>query len=367
MKNHELLDLIGEVDEDYVLAAGDNVTRPRFGWKKLAACAACAALVLCAYPVYRLAAGGANSECYALHGYTVMEGGGTLDTQADVKLPAGGVNGQAAFAPDIIPGGAYVSGEAEDDAGYESMDGIGYNVPGQDAPSQEVAQAQYNGLLQGLGGQWGYEPETYPDWYGGAWIDNSYYPEAKLAVAIVDGFRTAELEAQIKSWCGGEIVFTDAKYSLEHLNSLMDPAVESAKGTGLSCGIGIDLEENCLTMDLYSLSGEPVPDRVLATLATLDPAGDAIRVRVFVEKLSLADDAVKGPTPPDQPADAAVFDGAWAEPIDPTEFSVPEEKPVPNEKAEPNPAPGTVQFAEELPEVTETERPAYYGLLPHDE
>ena len=46
MKNHELLDILGEVNGDYVLAAEDNVVRPRFRWRTLAACAACAALVL---------------------------------------------------------------------------------------------------------------------------------------------------------------------------------------------------------------------------------------------------------------------------------------------------------------------------------
>ena len=53
MKNYELLDMIGDVNEDYVQAADSNVVRPRFQWKALAACAACAALVLCAYPVWQ--------------------------------------------------------------------------------------------------------------------------------------------------------------------------------------------------------------------------------------------------------------------------------------------------------------------------
>ena len=48
MKNHELLDLIGDVNEDYVLEAGNDVVKPRFGWKKLAVGAAGAALVLLA-------------------------------------------------------------------------------------------------------------------------------------------------------------------------------------------------------------------------------------------------------------------------------------------------------------------------------
>ncbi|MFG6352841.1 MAG: hypothetical protein K1W21_14825, partial [Oscillospiraceae bacterium] len=55
MKNHELLDLIGDVSEDYVQAADGKVIRPKFRWKAVAACAACAALVLGAYPAYQAA------------------------------------------------------------------------------------------------------------------------------------------------------------------------------------------------------------------------------------------------------------------------------------------------------------------------
>ncbi len=54
MKDYELLDMIGEVNEDYVREADGNVVRPRFRWKTLAACAACAALALGAYPLLRL-------------------------------------------------------------------------------------------------------------------------------------------------------------------------------------------------------------------------------------------------------------------------------------------------------------------------
>ena len=45
MKNHELLDLLGEAGEDYVRAAGENVVRPKFRWKTIAA-AACLCLAL---------------------------------------------------------------------------------------------------------------------------------------------------------------------------------------------------------------------------------------------------------------------------------------------------------------------------------
>ena len=91
MKNHELLDLIGDVSEDYVQAADGKVIRPKFRWKAVAACAACAVLVLGAYPAYQAAHP-------PLHSYTVLEGGG-MTTQGDVKAPAGGT-----FGPGIIPG-----------------------------------------------------------------------------------------------------------------------------------------------------------------------------------------------------------------------------------------------------------------------
>ena len=80
MKNHELLDIIGEVDESYIQSADSNVVRPRFPWKTLAACAACAALALGAWPIYRAV----NPP---LHAYTVVEGGGVMDTQREVKVP----------------------------------------------------------------------------------------------------------------------------------------------------------------------------------------------------------------------------------------------------------------------------------------
>lgn len=326
MKNHELLDMIGEADEDYVLEAGNSVARPRFRRKTLAACAACAALVLAAYPMYR-------AFNPPLHDYTVVEGGGTLDTQMELKVPAGGAD---IPAPAPVPGGAYVG----DDSGQEGgIDGIGYAVPGQAAPVQEEAMAQYDGLLRGLGGQGGYEPGTYPDWFGGAWIDNDYYPEAKLAVAIVDGFRTAELEAKIQDWCGGGVVFKDVKYSWEYLFALQDQAVDAITnpGYGLQCGVGVDVMDNCLGVDLYS--DKDIPRQVLAGLARLDPDGDAIRVRVFANTLSVTNQLVKDPAPNEPAPDehAAIDPEARATPVTPIDGS----EPAPGGRTEP--APGAVQ------------------------
>ena len=295
MKNHELLELIGDVNEDYVLEAGDNVVKPRFGWRKLAVCAACGLLVLGAYPMYRMSQSQEPSGLLPLHDYTIVEGG-ALTTQGEEKVPARGTD---ASAP---------SGE---DSGQEGIDGIGYDVPGQDAPVQEKAAAQYDALIKN-GGVLAAEPDL--DWYGGAWIDNSYSPEAKLAVAIVDGLRTPELEAQIEEWCGGEVVFQDVNYSWSHLDQLMASVSEVLDGTGLFCGIGVDVMENCLGVDLYS-DGKDIPKEVLVKLGQLDPKGDAIRVRVFAGKLdTLTDEAVKGPAANSEPDAYAPVPGGVTHP-----------------------------------------------------
>ncbi len=316
--------MIGEAGEDYVLEAGNNVVKPRSRWKILAACAACAALIAAAYPIYRAAHP-------ALHDYTVMEGG-SLTTQGDVKAPAG----SGADAPAPAPSEAYVGG----DAGQEGIDGAYYGVPGQDAPAQEAAMEQYDNFWRNLG--LSYAEGEYPEWCSGVWIDNSYQPEARLAVAIVDGFRTPELEAQIVSGCGGEVIFKDVKYTWAHLKGLMEQVVELLDGTGLCCGIGVDGEANCLGVDLYS--DQAIPDEILAELARLDPDGDAIRVRVFAGQTINTDivkgcdpGIVEGPVPEpapidgdeqDPPAEVSIAPGG-ARPIEDYEQDIPAETAQP--------------------------------------
>jgi len=338
VKNHELLDLIGGVNEDYVRAADSDVVRPRFQWKGWAA-AACAALVLCAYPVWRMTHADRTLEQNAaapLHAYTVAGGGGSaLTEEAGIKAPAGVPDPE----PTTIPEGAYIAGQRV------------CHEPGQDAAVDEEAAGQYDGLLQGMGGEGGGEPDAYPEWFAGAWIDHGGAPAAPawLTVAIVDGFRTSELEARVLAWCGGtgKIEFRDAKYSHDYLNSLMDPVVQllddtSAGSTGLTCGIGVNVVENCLGVDVY---GSDVPDCVLAGLSKLDPDGDAIRVRLFPNSF-LEPDVVKGPAA--EPAVEPVPGGARAEPaIEKDEQNFPDEdEQVP---AQTSAAPG----------VQETSMPAY--------
>lgn len=341
MKSYELLDVLGDVNEDYVRAADANVVRPRSRWKALVACAACAVLVLAAYPVYR--AGQPK-----LHDYTVMEGGvgEALETDLDemVKAPAGGPAADTDSAPEatMINGADKGGASMYKEQGGE-IDGSVYSAPAEDAPADEDAAAQYSKLLQGMGGVDGLEPAVYPDWFAGAWLEQD-----ALAVAVVDGFRTPELEAEVAGWCGGEVVFRDAKYSYPHLNSLMEQTVALLDGTGLSCGIGVYVMDNCVGVDLYG-DGAAVPDDILEKLARLDPDGDAIRVRLFTERLSTYDHDETGMKDPvaDSRAIATPSAGS-AQPA-----------------AKPSAAPGgvTQPSVNESPTRTENGQPAHYDLL----
>ena len=342
MKNYELLDMVGDVNEEYVQAADSNVVQPRFRWKTLAACAACAALVLGAYPAYRAA----NPP---LHDYVVMEGegGGTLETNLDeaAKAPAGGpaadlapeatmeVNG---FAGGYDAGAASIYGEQGEESVRADVDGTMDRAPTQDIPVQEAA-LWYDALLHT------YRLEENPEWYGGAWIAG----ERLLAVAIVDGFRTPELEAELQEAAGEGAVlqFSTVKYSMEFLNGLMEPAVRALDSSDLRAGVGVDVMANCLSVDLYSGS-DTIPDSVLAALAHLDPDGDAIRVRLFTERLSTYDydeTGMKGPA-----ADAKAIATPSAAPGGVTQPTVNE---FPKIKENPVPA------------YTENGQPARYDIL----
>ena len=203
MKNCELLNLIGSVNEDYIQAADSKVVRPWFRWKTFVACAACAALMICAYPVYRMI----NP---LLHSYTVMERGGTMNTLDGESTVTGGQG-----VTDNLPGGAYVGNGSTPSGGNDWLEDPGSDLSG--APTDKAAATQYDRLLQGMG-VYGDGEHTYPDWFAGAWFEDGI-----LTVGIVDELRTPELEMEIKGWVQTDIAFQDAKYSYTYLNALMDP------------------------------------------------------------------------------------------------------------------------------------------------
>lgn len=361
MKNHELLELIGDVNEDYVQAADSKVIRPRFGWKKLAVCAACGLLVLGIYPAYRMSRT-QNLHLFGLrplHGYTVVEGSGMVGPES-AQAPAGGqtdIPGQNAPEPTPEPA--------------QTGDGEHYDVSG-----QWQAIAQYQGLLQGMGGQEGCAPETYPGWYGGAWIDGT---GDRLAVAIVDGFHTGQLEAQIEEWCGGEVAFVqDMKYSYAHLLNLSDQILQALQDHlnqddvwSALTSIAPDMMANRLNVGFCDIPS----DAVLAFLAQLDPDGDAIQVQVFTGKPNTLDNMVKAPArePADPEARATPTDGdapdAYAPApggVTPATTADGSAKVYHGEDAPADAVPGGA-YAGEPPQAEETSQPAHYDLLPPGE
>lgn len=282
MKNREFLNLIGSVNEDYIQAADSKVVRPRFRWKTFAACAACAAVMICAYPVYRMV----NPP---LHSYTVVERGGTMNTLDGESTVTGGQG-----VTDNLPGGAYVGNGSTPSGGNDWLEDPGSDLSG--APTDKAAATQYGRLLQGMGVR-GNGEIVYPDWFAGAWFEDGI-----LTVGIVDELRTPELEMEIKGWVQTDIAFQDAKYSYTYLNALMEKTVARIEGAGLTCGVGVDVTANRLGVDLYNEETAPEFKKVLAALAELDPAGDAIQVRVFAGQTNTltdgaADDPIPAPVP----------------------------------------------------------------------
>lgn len=319
MKDYELLDMIGEVNEDYVREADGNVVRPRFRWKTLAACAACAALILGAYPLYRAANPPLHDSALVDKKEALTEEGAGLFKAPFEEIQDGPTaDSRVDEAPPVL-GAPTAPGDASgwtDKGGGPGTESAGAQGWAEDVPVQEAA-LWYDAFLSA------YWQEENPEWYGGAWIAG----DQLLAVAIVDGFRTPELEAEIQEAAGEEAVlqFSTVKYSLSFLNSLMEPAALALDGLDLFAGAWVDRMSNCLSIDIY---GTSIPDNVLAALAHLDPDGDAIRVQVFTEA-----------------------------PISPS-GDAPLSTPSPG---------GRQETPDEPPETKEAEQPAYYGPFPEDQ
>ena len=160
------------------------------------------------------------------------------------------VNTGALPAPNTgdLPGGAYVG----------------------DVPVQ-VGAEDYQKLMEHFNG-------TYPDWYGGAYLDES----GRLVVQLVEdkdpGDKTLEL--QVLDWTGSDtVMFSSCKYSLAQLSELMDQ-LNALPDTDPQCrevmaGWGVDEEANRIELTLTEVN-----DHILSVLARLDPDDDAIYVQI---------------------------------------------------------------------------------------
>ena len=147
-----------------------------------------------------------------------------------------------------LPGGAYVG----------------------DVPVQMGAE-DYQKLMDRFNGQ-------YPDWYGGAYLDQSGRLVVQLVSSKDPGDKTLEL--QVLDWTGSDtVMFSSCKYSLAQLSELMDQLNalpdEDPNCGGVMAGWGIDEEANCIELTLTAVN-----DHILSVLARLDPDDDAIYVQV---------------------------------------------------------------------------------------
>lgn len=347
MTSQEFLDILGDVDETYVLAADENVVRPKFRWQPWAAAAACVALIcVAAWPYSKGGSNGSTAgvtsdssvDCVApmedetadaeddaaleepaaqepggtlvqapgLHDYFLFEEERTLVTTAEgpAKAPGGGVDDAVLEGPDPEP--APIAGGAVDapaDVPYDPESGALSPYVEEAFIDQDEATRQYQNLLQNAG--LGYAGEGYyPEWFGGVWIDNDWPDNTgRLTVAMVDGWRTEAMEDMIRGWCGGtgDVLFCTAKYSYAHLKGLMDEISAVFEQYGwLPSAFGANEETNRIELDIFGMPG----DELLADLARLDPEGDAIRVQVFTDRtIQLTDgDAMKPPAPAEEPS-----------------------------------------------------------------
>lgn len=243
-------------------------------WMKYGALAACAALVIGGFSVYSLRQNPQawmliirnfhhNVEVQHLHSYVTVEGltGGVQENTSTTETGGGDAGQEILPAPNTgdlpsrdsvpsgaLPGGAYIG----------------------DAPVQAGAE-DYEKLMDHFNG-------TLPDWYGGAYLNESGW----LVVQLVEDKDPADksLELQVLDWTGSDnVMFSSCKYSLNQLKELMDRLNalpdEDMKFRDVMAGWGIDEEANRIELTLTQIY-EPL----LSVLAELDPDDDAIYVQV---------------------------------------------------------------------------------------
>ena len=187
-------------------------------WKKYGALAACAALVIGAFSLYNFYQDKENWTIIVrnfqpdpieltMHSYVMVDGPiGYIQENA-------ATNDTGTGAAEILPGGAYVG----------------------DVPVQEGAE-DYQKLMDHFDGY-------YPNWYGGAYLDSSGWLVVHLVESEDPGDKSLEL--QVLDWTGSDnVMFSSCKYSLAHLNQLMDrlnriPTTHpyQAEGVQPDCGV----------------------------------------------------------------------------------------------------------------------------------
>lgn len=290
-------------------------------WKKYAAVAACAALVIGAFSVYNLHQAHRDDlrRTLQLHSYVTVEGltGGIRENATETMTGGGDSEGgdrdmgmtpedleqamlDVGYTPEEIDEyqsigyqmtwakwwkfvGEQRNSEGDDPFNLDNLKTFSQKelyvntgaLPGGayigDAPVQAGAE-DYEKLMDHFNG-------TLPDWYGGAYLNESGWLVVQLVEDKDPGDKSLEL--QVLDWTGSDsVMFSSCKYSLnqlkelmEKLNALPEAYPECAR---VMAGWGIDEEHNRIELTLTNVD-DHVP---LLVLAELDPDDDAIYVQV---------------------------------------------------------------------------------------
>jgi hypothetical protein len=133
-------------------------------------------------------------------------------------------------------------------------------------PYEGEGLAAYQSLLSRFGGS--LHP-SYPDWYGGAYLND----EGRLVVLTVIG-STPDLPEALRD-SAAVLLESRARYSYAYLLSLQEQVVDAMLGLGIFAGCGVDVEANRLCLAIREVNRE-----ALTLLAKLDPEDDAIYVEI---------------------------------------------------------------------------------------
>lgn len=331
MNETRIARLFGQIEQKYIEEADPTETsaKKRVRSIRIIPLAACLALAVMAFPVYKML----NHTVPAAHSYVTTDSGGGGVTQDSFEYTAtGGSEGSdggdrdVGMSPDELA-------QAMLDVGYtqaeiDEYQSIGYQMTwakwwkfvGEQQNSEEDATfdldslkefsrqelyvstgalpggayigdvfsmgqavSAYQNLMNHFGG-------NYPDWYGGAYLDESY----TLIVCLVESEDPGDksLELQVLDWAGGRtsrVAFTDVKYSLAFLRNLqkrVESLPELKPISSWGCGVNEESGQVELTIP-------QADEALLIALAKLDPEDDAILVQVS-EGYGFATDVADG-------------------------------------------------------------------------
>ena len=197
------------------------------------------------------------AKWWKFHRQSEESGERTLEALLDFSREEGlAVN--TGEAPEL-PGGAYVSDQGEAIMAYQNL--------------MDRFKADYG-------------PDKYPEWYGGAYIDE----RAGLVVNIAQGYEPEgkELFFQIQEWAGSDRVsFGSSREPLNYLRFLQDRALTAMEALGLAAGCGINEETGMVELTLPEADEE-----ALWQLARLDPTN---AILVIVARTAATDGPAEEP------------------------------------------------------------------------